>query len=241
MLSVLRAFGFDDFTFNLSTKDPNKYVGTDEIWDQATEALREALDAHGLEYAVKEGDAAFYGPKIDIDVRDAIGRSWQLSTIQCDFNHPERFDLEYVGADNARHRPIMMHRALFGLDRAVLRRAARALRRRVPDVAGAGAGACAAGVDGARGVRREGRRPHRGGRRPRRRGRRRPTRSASGSAPPSSRSCRTCSSSATTTSPAAPSASTRAAARSSAASTSTSSSPRFADEVAAATDAALTA
>jgi len=114
VLSVLRAFGFDDFTFNLSTKDPDKYIGSDEIWDEATDALREALDSHGLEYAVKEGDAAFYGPKIDIDVKDAIGRSWQLSTIQADFQLPERFDLEYVGADNGRHRPIMLHRALFG-------------------------------------------------------------------------------------------------------------------------------
>jgi threonyl-tRNA synthetase len=114
VLSVLRAFGFDEFTFNLSTKDPQKYVGTEEGWAEATESLRLALDRHGLEYEVKEGDAAFYGPKIDIDVRDAIGRTWQLSTIQYDFNHPERFDLEYVGADNARHRPIMLHRALFG-------------------------------------------------------------------------------------------------------------------------------
>jgi threonyl-tRNA synthetase len=114
VISVLRAFGFDDFTFNLSTKNPDKYVGPDEIWDDATAALRTALDRHGLPYEVKPGDAAFYGPKIDIDVRDAIGRSWQLSTIQVDFNHPERFDLEYVGADNARHRPIMIHRALFG-------------------------------------------------------------------------------------------------------------------------------
>jgi threonyl-tRNA synthetase len=114
VLSVLRAFGFVEFTFNLSTKNPDKYVGDDEIWDRATEALREALDHHGLEYQVKEGDAAFYGPKIDIDVRDAIGRSWQLSTIQADFQLPERFDLEYVGADNERHRPIMLHRALFG-------------------------------------------------------------------------------------------------------------------------------
>ncbi len=114
VMSVLRAFGFEDFTFKLSTKDPNKYVGSDEIWEEATEALREALDRHGLEYGIKEGDAAFYGPKIDIDVRDAIGRSWQLSTIQADFNLPERFDLEYVGADNTRHRPIMLHRALFG-------------------------------------------------------------------------------------------------------------------------------
>jgi len=114
VMSVLRAFGFSDFTANLSTKDPQKYVGTDEIWDTATEALRLGLEKFGLTYQIKEGDAAFYGPKIDIDVRDAIGRTWQLSTIQCDFNHPDRFDLEYVGADNARHRPIMLHRALFG-------------------------------------------------------------------------------------------------------------------------------
>lgn len=114
VLSVLRAFGFDEFTFNLSTRDPEKSVGTDEIWETATIALRDALDSHGLEYAIKEGDAAFYGPKIDIDVRDAIGRSWQLSTIQADFQLPERFNLEYVGADNSRHRPIMLHRALMG-------------------------------------------------------------------------------------------------------------------------------
>jgi threonyl-tRNA synthetase len=114
VLSVLRAFGFDDFVFNLSTKDPEKFVGTEEGWVEATEALRAALERHGLEYTVKEGDAAFYGPKIDIDVKDAIGRSWQLSTIQYDFNMNERFDLEYVGADNARHRPVMLHRALFG-------------------------------------------------------------------------------------------------------------------------------
>ncbi|HWL42473.1 MAG TPA: threonine--tRNA ligase [Ilumatobacter sp.] len=114
VLSVLRSFGFTDFQFNLSTKDPEKYVGSDEIWEKATAALRDVLDARGFEYGLKEGDAAFYGPKIDVDVRDAIGRSWQLSTIQCDFNNPERFDLEYVGADNARHRPIMIHRALLG-------------------------------------------------------------------------------------------------------------------------------
>jgi threonyl-tRNA synthetase len=114
VMSVLNAFGFEDFTFNLSTKDPEKYVGSDEIWDEATLALREALDRHGVDYAVKEGDAAFYGPKIDIDVRDAIGRSWQLSTIQADFNLPERFDLTYVGKDGQQHRPIMLHRALMG-------------------------------------------------------------------------------------------------------------------------------
>jgi threonyl-tRNA synthetase len=114
VLSVLRAFGFEEFTFNLSTKDPAKFVGTDQGWDEATDSLRRALERHGLEYQVKHGDAAFYGPKIDIDVRDAIGRSWQLSTIQYDFNLPERFGLEYVGTDNGRHRPVMLHRALFG-------------------------------------------------------------------------------------------------------------------------------
>jgi threonyl-tRNA synthetase len=114
VMSVLRAFGFTDFTANLSTKDPAKYVGSDETWEMATEALRLALEKYGLSYAVKEGDAAFYGPKIDIDVKDAIGRTWQLSTIQCDFQLPDRFELEYVGSDNARHRPIMLHRALFG-------------------------------------------------------------------------------------------------------------------------------
>jgi threonyl-tRNA synthetase len=114
VMSVLRRFGFSDFTANLSTKDPNKYVGSDEIWEKATDALCAGLQKYGLDYKIKEGDAAFYGPKIDIDVRDAIGRKWQLSTIQCDFNLPERFDLEYVGADSQRHRPIMLHRALFG-------------------------------------------------------------------------------------------------------------------------------
>ncbi len=114
VMSVLRAFGFTDFTANLSTKDPEKYVGTDENWDRATEALRMSLEKYDLAYKIKDGDAAFYGPKIDIDVKDAIGRTWQLSTIQCDFNLPERFGLEYVGADNNRHRPIMLHRALFG-------------------------------------------------------------------------------------------------------------------------------
>ena len=114
VMSVLRRFGFEDFEFNLSTRDPNKSVGSDDIWEKATAALREGLDRHGVAYKIKEGDAAFYGPKIDIDVRDAIGRKWQLSTIQCDFNLPERFNLEYVGADSGRHQPIMLHRALFG-------------------------------------------------------------------------------------------------------------------------------
>ncbi len=114
VLSVLEAFGFTDFAFKLSTKDPDKYVGDDAGWEAATEALRAALAAGGHSYEVNEGDAAFYGPKIDIDVKDAIGRSWQLSTIQVDFNLPERFDLQYAGPDGQLHRPIMLHRALFG-------------------------------------------------------------------------------------------------------------------------------
>ncbi|MFM7263491.1 MAG: threonine--tRNA ligase [Acidimicrobiales bacterium] len=114
VMSVLRRFGFTDFTANLSTKDPKKYVGDDAMWDKATDDLRAALERYGLAYGVKEGDAAFYGPKIDIDVRDAIGRKWQLSTIQLDFNAPERFRLEYVAPDGSRRRPIMLHQALFG-------------------------------------------------------------------------------------------------------------------------------
>jgi threonyl-tRNA synthetase len=114
VLSVLRRFGFNDFDFKLSTRNQDKSVGSDEIWQKATDALREALNRHGLQFTVAPGDAAFYGPKIDIDVRDAIGRKWQLSTIQCDFNLPERFGLEYIATDNARKRPIMLHRALFG-------------------------------------------------------------------------------------------------------------------------------
>ena len=114
VISVLRGFGFEDFEFKLSTRDPEKSVGEDDIWELATEALREALERHGLEYEVSEGDAAFYGPKIDVDVKDAIGRSWQLSTIQADFQLPERFELEYVDADGQRKRPIMLHRALLG-------------------------------------------------------------------------------------------------------------------------------
>jgi len=114
VISVLRAFGFEDFEANLSTRDPMKSIGSDDAWQSATETLRDALVAEGLSYQIKEGDAAFYGPKIDVDVRDAIGRRWQLSTIQYDFNLPARFELEYVGADNERHQPVMIHRALFG-------------------------------------------------------------------------------------------------------------------------------
>ena len=114
VLSVLRAFGFDEFEAKLSTRPPEKSVGEDAEWDDATAALRDALEVAGLDYTVDEGGGAFYGPKIDVDVKDAIGRSWQLSTIQVDFQLPQRFDLYYVGADNERHRPVMIHRALLG-------------------------------------------------------------------------------------------------------------------------------
>jgi len=114
VLSILRAFGFEDFQAKLSTRPFEKSVGDDEIWDMATEGLRQALDASGLDYIVDEGGGAFYGPKIDVDVKDAIGRAWQLSTIQADFTLPERFELEYVAADGERKRPVMIHRALMG-------------------------------------------------------------------------------------------------------------------------------
>jgi len=114
VLRMLRTFGFTEFEANLSTRPPGKSIGTDDEWAQATEELHAALDRTGLEYGLDEGGGAFYGPKIDVHVRDAIGRKWQLSTIQVDFQEPQRFEMEYVGADNARHRPIMIHRALFG-------------------------------------------------------------------------------------------------------------------------------
>jgi threonyl-tRNA synthetase len=114
VLGMLRDFGFTEFEAKLSTKPPEKSVGDDEIWDSATEGLRQALVAHGLEFTVDEGGGSFYGPKIDVDVRDAIGRAWQLSTIQLDFNLPDRFDLEYVASDGQRKRPVMIHRALMG-------------------------------------------------------------------------------------------------------------------------------
>lgn len=112
-LDTLAAFGFDDFAIELSTR-PEKAVGSDEIWDKATAALRAALQAKEIDFAVDEGGGAFYGPKIDVKIRDAIGRQWQCSTVQLDFNLPERFDMEYVAEDGARHRPIMIHRALLG-------------------------------------------------------------------------------------------------------------------------------
>ncbi len=113
VLRILRTFGLTDFEAELATR-PDKFVGEPEEWDVATVALREALEASAIPYTVAEGEGAFYAPKIDVHVKDAIGRRWQISTLQVDLQMPQRFDMEFVGADNARHRPFMIHRALFG-------------------------------------------------------------------------------------------------------------------------------
>ncbi|MCL4149035.1 UNVERIFIED_CONTAM: hypothetical protein GTU68_050699 [Idotea baltica] len=112
-VSLLRDFGFEKFELFLSTR-PEKRVGDEEQWDAAETALRSALERSGLPFGVNEGDGAFYGPKIDIYVTDALGRGWQLSTVQFDFNLPERFDLNYIAEDGKQHRPYMIHRALLG-------------------------------------------------------------------------------------------------------------------------------
>ena len=114
VLGLLRDYGLDDFYLELSTKPEEKAVGSDEDWEEATAVLREVAEGAGLELVLDEGGGAFYGPKISVQARDAIGRTWQMSTIQLDFQTPQRFELEYVGADNERHQPIMIHRALFG-------------------------------------------------------------------------------------------------------------------------------
>ena len=114
VLDLLRDYGLDDFYLELSTKDPQKYVGSDELWEEATRTLAEVAAASGLDLVPDPGGAAFYGPKISVQARDAIGRSWQMSTIQLDFNLPERFGLQYQAADGSRQQPVMIHRALFG-------------------------------------------------------------------------------------------------------------------------------
>jgi threonyl-tRNA synthetase len=114
VLDLLADYGLNDFYLELSTKDPAKYVGSDEMWDEATETLREVAESSGLDLVPDPGGAAFYGPKISVQVKDALGRSWQMSTIQLDFNMPERFELEYTAADGTRQRPVLIHRALFG-------------------------------------------------------------------------------------------------------------------------------
>jgi threonyl-tRNA synthetase len=114
VLDLLRDYGLDDFYLELSTKNPEKYVGEDEIWEEATETLASVAQESGLELVPDPGGAAFYGPKISVQCRDALGRTWQMSTIQLDFNLPEKFELEYTGPDGSRQRPVMIHRALFG-------------------------------------------------------------------------------------------------------------------------------
>ncbi|MEV6210970.1 threonine--tRNA ligase [Kitasatospora sp. NPDC051914] len=114
VLNLLRDYGLTDFYLELSTKDPEKYVGADETWEEATAVLSSVAEKQGLPLVPDPGGAAFYGPKISVQAKDAIGRTWQMSTIQLDFNLPERFDLEYTAADGSRQRPVMIHRALFG-------------------------------------------------------------------------------------------------------------------------------
>jgi threonyl-tRNA synthetase len=112
---LFNVFGFKDIKVELSVRnDDPKYLGSDEDWERAEGALVDALHARGIPYERIEGEAVFYGPKIDMRVEDAIGRTWQLTTVQFDFNFPERFQLEYIGEDNKPHRPLMIHRALFG-------------------------------------------------------------------------------------------------------------------------------
>jgi threonyl-tRNA synthetase len=114
VLETLRGYGLTDFYLELSTRDPEKFVGSVEAWDDATETLRQVATESGLELVADPGGAAFYGPKISVQARDAIGRTWQLSTVQLDFNQPERFELEYTAADGTRQQPVMIHRALLG-------------------------------------------------------------------------------------------------------------------------------
>nr|WP_206071487.1 threonine--tRNA ligase [Antrihabitans stalactiti] len=114
VLDLLKDYGLDDFYLELSTKDPKKFVGSDETWEEATAVLEEVGRASGLELVPDPGGAAFYGPKISVQTRDALGRNWQMSTIQLDFNQPERFELEYTASDGSKQRPVMIHRALFG-------------------------------------------------------------------------------------------------------------------------------
>jgi threonyl-tRNA synthetase len=114
VLNLLRDYGLNDFYLELSTRNPEKSVGEDSDWEEATQALRKAAEAQKLELVLDEGGAAFYGPKISVQAKDAIGRTWQMSTIQVDFQLPQRFELEYAAADGSRQRPVMIHRALFG-------------------------------------------------------------------------------------------------------------------------------
>jgi len=114
---IFKALDFENFEAQISLRDPEdktKYIGSDENWEKAERAIIEACEEKGLKTTIVLGEAAFYGPKLDFMVRDALGRRWQLGTIQVDYNLPERFELEYTGADNQKHRPVMIHRAPFG-------------------------------------------------------------------------------------------------------------------------------
>ena len=114
VLKLLADYGLEDFYLELSTRNPDKSIGDDETWQVATRTLQEVAERSGLELVPDPGGAAFYGPKISVQARDAIGRTWQMSTIQLDFFEPERFELEYTAPDGSRKRPVMIHRALFG-------------------------------------------------------------------------------------------------------------------------------
>ena len=187
-----------------SRPGPEKSIGTDEQWERATAALREALERQGREYDVSPGEGTFYGPKIDFHVTDALGRSWQCGTCQLDFQMPERFELTYQGEDNAEHRPVMIHRALLGLDGALRRDPDRAPRRPLPGLARARPGGRPAGLRPPPRLRAA--RSPASSARPRRAGaRRRPlgVGRAARSATPSSRRCRSCSSSASARRPTA--------------------------------------
>jgi threonyl-tRNA synthetase len=116
-LLVFRSLGFENFTAQVSLRDPAnkvKYIGEDHLWERAEREIQEASDERGLQTVAVQGEAAFYGPKLDFMVKDALGRSWQLGTIQVDYQLPQRFELEYVGSDNQKHQPVMIHRAPFG-------------------------------------------------------------------------------------------------------------------------------
>merc|ERR1711974_325472 len=117
ILHVFKSLGFNEFVAQISLRDPNtpeKYIGSTENWESAEKAIIEATKEKGMNTVVEYGEAAFYGPKLDFMVKDALGRKWQLGTIQVDYNLPERFELEYTGSDNQKHRPVMIHRAPFG-------------------------------------------------------------------------------------------------------------------------------
>jgi threonyl-tRNA synthetase len=113
IFDIYKDFGFDKIKIYLSTR-PEKRIGSDEIWDLCEKSLAQALEKHGYEYEINEGEGAFYGPKLEFILRDAIGREWQCGTIQVDMNLPQRFDISYIGEDGEKHQPVMLHRALFG-------------------------------------------------------------------------------------------------------------------------------